>query len=84
MVSIIVEPYLAIPCLCLGLLSVPVRLYYVRTARALQRLDSLARSPVYTHISATFDGLTTVRAFGLQSMFDDQYVKFMNDSVACR
>lgn len=84
MVSIMVEPYLFIPCFILGILSIPVRKYYIRTKGALQRLNSLARSPVFSHISTTFDNLTTVRAFGLQNIFDQQFITYLNDSVACQ
>ena len=82
--TVVVFYWLAIPCIILFSLAIPLRIYYIRTARDLQRLDSIVRSPVYAHIGATFDGLITVRAFGLEQQFVEQYYRYMTDSVSCR
>ena len=34
-----------------------------------QRLDGVTRSPVYSQLSETLDGLVTIRAFGSQRMW---------------
>lgn len=83
-VSAFVSPYLLIPIVVLACLSVPLRRIYIRTARDIQRLDAISRSPVYNHISSTVDGLTAVRAFGLEARFEKQYYVFVNDSTAVR
>lgn len=44
----------------------------------------LAQSPIYSHITMSFDGLTTVRAFGLESKLEAQYMRYMDDAIACR
>ncbi|CAD6185430.1 unnamed protein product [Caenorhabditis auriculariae] len=43
-----------------------IRSVYVSTSRELKRLEATTRSPLYSHISATMNGLMTVRAFGRQ------------------
>lgn len=35
----------------------------------------LARSPVYTHISATLNGLSTIRAFSAQKILIEEFDK---------
>lgn len=40
-----------------------VQSYYRTTAIDLRRLESLARSPLYSHFDETLDGLTTLRAY---------------------
>ena len=82
--TVVVKPWMAVPCFTLALIAIPFRLYYIRSARELQRLDSIARTPVYTHITETFYGLTTVRSFDLQQRMSDQYAKYLSDSVSCR
>ena len=82
--SAIVSPFLLIPAAILIILAVPFRSVYLRTARDVQRLDAIARSPVYSHIAATFDGLTAIRAFNLQKLFNSQYYSYVNDSTSVR
>lgn len=42
-------------------------------------LNALARSPLYSHISASLQGLTTIRAFGKESSFLDQFHHYQNE-----
>ncbi|KAI9913446.1 hypothetical protein PsorP6_005192 [Peronosclerospora sorghi] len=45
--------------------------YYIKTSRELQRLDSISRSPIFALLSETLDGLSTIRAFGVEKNFID-------------
>ena len=83
-VCMVVNPWLIIPTIILAVVCYPMREYYVRTGRDLHRLDSIARSPVYNHLTATFDGLITIRAFKLELKCEEQYIRYLKDSVACR
>lgn len=42
---------------------------YLRSSRELKRLESTTRSPIYTHLSETLAGVSTVRAYGVQQSF---------------
>ena len=42
----------------------------------------IARSPVFSHVSTTITGLTTVRAFGAQQLFEKQFDRYQNDNSA--
>ena len=46
-----------------------LRRFYIRSSRQLKRLESVTRSPVYTLFSTSLDGLTSIRAFGVQGDF---------------
>ena len=83
-ISAVVDPWLILPAFILVVFSIPLRDIYLRTGRDVKRLESVVRSPVYSHISATFDGLTTVRAFSLENKFIDQYYTYMRDSTSTR
>ncbi|XP_046390100.1 ATP-binding cassette sub-family C member 9 isoform X2 [Ischnura elegans] len=46
-----------------------VQKFFRCSSRELQRLDSITRSPIFSHFSETLGGLTTIRAFGHQGRF---------------
>ena len=43
--------------------------YYRTVARELKRLDSISRSPIFSHFSETLGGLPIIRSFKRQSLF---------------
>lgn len=43
--------------------------YYLRISRELKRLNSVSRSPIYSHFTESLVGVTTIRAFGQQNKF---------------
>jgi ATP-binding cassette subfamily C (CFTR/MRP) protein 1 len=43
--------------------------FYLRTSRQMRFLDLEYRSPLYSHAAETFEGLSTIRAFGWQEAF---------------
>ncbi|KAJ8031340.1 Multidrug resistance-associated protein 4 [Holothuria leucospilota] len=46
-----------------------VRSYFLATSRDVKRIEGVCRSPVFSHLSSTLQGLTTVRAFHAQNRF---------------
>ena len=49
--------------------------FYIPTSRQLKRIESVTRSPVYTHFSETISGGPTIRAY-------DASLRFMRESKA--
>lgn len=47
----------------------PPQRFYVATSRQLKRLESVSRSPVYSHFNETLLGVSVIRAFGEQQRF---------------
>jgi ABC-type multidrug transport system fused ATPase/permease subunit len=43
--------------------------YYLATSRELKRIDAVTRSPIFAWFSETLAGLSTIHAFGQQSIF---------------
>ncbi|KAG0305090.1 Multidrug resistance-associated protein 1 [Dissophora globulifera] len=46
-----------------------VQSYYIRTSRALKRIESVSKSPIYQHFSETLAGVSTIRALGANDRF---------------
>jgi ABC-type multidrug transport system fused ATPase/permease subunit len=44
--------------------------FFRTSARELQRLESLTKGPVVSHLTETLSGLTTIRAFGQQKRYN--------------
>ncbi|XP_061568477.1 multidrug resistance-associated protein 1 [Cololabis saira] len=68
-IILIATPLVAIIIPFLGLLYFFVQRFYVASSRQLKRLESVSRSPIYTHFSETLLGTSVIRAFGEQERF---------------
>lgn len=51
--------------------------YYVSSTRQLKRLDSVSKSPIFSHFGETLTGITTIRAYNSQNRF----IKSMNNKI---
>ena len=73
-----------------GIFLIPVAIVFiiygflfVRTARQLQRLESISRSPIYSHFGETITGATTIRTFGKVYEFIAQSEEKVDDHLKC-
>uniref|UniRef100_A0A0E0A5Y9 ABC transporter C family member 13 n=1 Tax=Oryza glumipatula TaxID=40148 RepID=A0A0E0A5Y9_9ORYZ len=52
-----------------------VQFYYRSTSREVRRLDSVARSPIYSSFTETLDGSSTIRAFQKEGFFLERFIQ---------
>ncbi|KAF6715600.1 Multidrug resistance-associated protein 4 [Oryzias melastigma] len=69
-----VIPLILVPVIPLLFFFLYLRRYYLHTSRDIKRLESTTRSPVFSHLSSSLQGLWTIRAFRaeerLRKVFD--------------
>ena len=74
-VPTVTNPWLLFLVTPLIVLVLYISKYYLKTARELKRLESICRSPVFSHFSETLNGLDTIRTRGRQRDFVDQFYR---------
>eukprot|EP00826_Nyctotherus_ovalis_P045372 TRINITY_DN5025_c0_g1_i2.p1 TRINITY_DN5025_c0_g1~~TRINITY_DN5025_c0_g1_i2.p1 ORF type:complete len:395 (-),score=145.63 TRINITY_DN5025_c0_g1_i2:361-1545(-) len=53
-------------------------LYSIQAARDSRRIESMAKSPIFVQYEETLDGLSTIRAYKYNDMFDKRIIKKVN------
>lgn len=69
----IVNPYNLIPTVVIGIIFYFMREYYLQTSRNVKRVEATTRSPIYSHLSASLSGLSTIRAFGAEKVLVSEF-----------
>ncbi|XP_058040750.1 ATP-binding cassette sub-family C member 4 [Ahaetulla prasina] len=72
-VAIAVIPWILIPLVPLLIVFIILRRYFLDTSRDIKRLESTTRSPVFSHLSSSLQGLWTIRAFQAQQRFQELF-----------
>uniref|UniRef100_A0A8D3D949 ABC-type glutathione-S-conjugate transporter n=1 Tax=Scophthalmus maximus TaxID=52904 RepID=A0A8D3D949_SCOMX len=62
-------PVFVIVIIPLAVLYYFVQVFYIGMSRQLRRLDSVTRSPIFSHFGETVSGLSVIRAYGHQERF---------------
>ncbi|XP_027626858.1 multidrug resistance-associated protein 1 [Tupaia chinensis] len=71
-IILLATPVAAVIIPPLGLIYFFVQRFYVASSRQLKRLESVSRSPVYSHFNETLLGVSVIRAFEEQERFIHQ------------
>ncbi|XP_014296337.1 probable multidrug resistance-associated protein lethal(2)03659 [Microplitis demolitor] len=65
--------WLLIPTAIIGVIFYGLRVIYISTSRSIKRLEGITRSPVFNHLSATLQGLPTIRSFNAEEVLTKEF-----------
>ncbi|XP_073949375.1 multidrug-Resistance like Protein 1 isoform X3 [Choristoneura fumiferana] len=66
-----------------GILYYIIQRFYVSTSRQLKRLESVSRSPIYSHFGESITGASTIRAYGVAQRFVEESERGVDHNQSC-
>ncbi|KAF7233038.1 hypothetical protein EG68_07482 [Paragonimus skrjabini miyazakii] len=64
-----INPWIVIPVACLTALYMILQKVYVANSRQLKRIESISRSPIFSHFSETLSGADNIRAYSMTEKY---------------
>ncbi|XP_053215010.1 multidrug resistance-associated protein 1-like, partial [Panonychus citri] len=74
--------YLIIVILVVGIVYVMVQKFYIASSRQLRRIESITRSPIYSHFSETVAGSTSIKTYGAVDRFTNRIYHLVDTNHA--
>lgn len=74
----VVFPWFLIGLFPLFILFLLITRVFNRSVRQLKRMDGVTRSPLYSHLSATVQGLSTLHAYNKMADFNEVFKKYLD------
>ncbi|XP_005190477.1 probable multidrug resistance-associated protein lethal(2)03659 [Musca domestica] len=74
----LVNPYYIVATVVMVIIFYFMRSFYLKTSRDVKRLEAITRSPIYTHLGASLNGLSTIRAFEAQEILIQEFDNYQD------
>ncbi|CAH1183155.1 unnamed protein product [Phaedon cochleariae] len=73
-----VNPWVMVPAVIILIMFYFLRKAFLSSSRNIKRVEAITRSPIYTHLSASLQGLTTIRAFGAEEILTQEFDNYQD------
>ena len=67
------QPFIIIPTAVIITILTYLRGFYLASSRAIKRAEGVAKSPIFSQLSTTLHGLTSLRAFRAEEMLRKEF-----------
>ncbi|KAL0880786.1 hypothetical protein ABMA27_001981 [Loxostege sticticalis] len=67
----------------IGVVYYVIQRFYVASSRQLKRLESVSRSPIYSHFGESITGASTIRAYGVTQRFVEESERGVDHNQSC-
>lgn len=68
-----INPFLLVPTFVISVIFFLMSRFYIATSRSVKRLEGITKSPVFSHVNASIQGLTTIRAFKAEKVLIHEF-----------
>ena len=72
-ITIYVSPYAGIPTGFFGIIAFFFRRFYLKTSRSIKRLEGTTKSPIFSQLSSSLNGLVSIRAFNAEDKMVNEF-----------
>ncbi|CAG9840924.1 unnamed protein product [Diabrotica balteata] len=77
-----VNPWVLLPTGIIVVIFYFIRQAFLASSRDIKRVEAVTRSPIFTHLSASLQGLTTIRAFRAEEILTKEFDHFQDAYTA--
>jgi ABC-type multidrug transport system fused ATPase/permease subunit len=74
------NPWSFIPAIISAIAMIFIRHRYAQCLRDLKRLEGITRSPVYSYLTSTINGLKVIRSYHAEQMCSTEFLSHLSDN----
>ncbi|KAI1316226.1 hypothetical protein EDD11_010273 [Mortierella claussenii] len=74
-----ITPQFLFPAFLISILFVIMATLYLRSSRELKRIESITKSPIFSHFGESLSGVATIRAYGQEKRFQHENLELLDE-----